>query len=667
MVSRRRIDARPWLAALVVAAALAAFAPALDNGFVGWDDDLYLVDNPAFRGLGLKQLRWAFTTALGGLYQPLTWLSFSIDHALWGMQPWGYHLTNILLHALAACLFFEVCRELFEKTGAPARAALLGATVGALAFAVNPLRVESVAWAVERKDVLAGVFWIASLLAYVRGRARPALLCFAASLLAKGSGLALPAVLLVLDIYPLRRLHGDPRRWSAPAARAVLLEKAPFAVVAIASSLTTLSVISRGGILHVGDHGWAFSLCQTLYGLWYYPLKSLRPWPLLPYYPPKPWFGRLTLESVGLAAATVAAAAWAWGARRRRPAVLAALACYALIAAPTLGVIHAGLPFAAADRYGYLPSLALCALLGGAVSAAEAPMPVLAAVAAVLSVWGALSWRQTAVWRDSRSLWSAELAEEPRSLLGLNNLGAFEAEAGRYAQALPLLQRAAEQLDYAEAQANLGMTLLGLGRAAEAEGPLRRALALKPELSGVRVKLGVLLAGNPASRLEAEVLFRAALAAGQPGAARELAALDQSRGRMREALQGYEAAVAADPADGAALNNMGLLLDGQGRSGQARDCYRRALRTPAWRSTAHYNLGNLLLAAGRADEAAFHYRSALLLDPRLARAHVNWGNLLARRGRFGEAAAHYRAALEKDPRLVEARVNLSAVQRFLKR
>ena len=188
-----------WLAAgVVAAAALAAFLPALRGGFV-WDDQANLVVNPIYRHLGPRQLEWMFTTFFMGPYQPLSWLSYWLDFQLWTMNPAGYHLTNLVLHAANAAVFFFIAKRLLPEDSRWT-AALAG-----LFFAVHPLRVESVAWITERRDVLSGFFYLLAVLLYLQDRTRAALAAFVCSLLSKGIGITLPLVLLVLDAYPMRR------------------------------------------------------------------------------------------------------------------------------------------------------------------------------------------------------------------------------------------------------------------------------------------------------------------------------------------------------------------------------------------------------------------------------------------------------------------------------
>jgi len=233
---------RRWASHLAVPAVLAlasfvVFLPALDAGFVNWDDDENFLDNPNYRGLGATQLRWMFTTFLMGHYIPVTWMSLGLDYVVWGMRPAGYHLTNLLLHAANAVLFYFMALRLLrarvaDRSTHGSLALTLGSAFATLLFAVHPLRAESVAWITERRDVLSGLFYLGAIVAYLRycdggvpegSRTRgtrrwywASLGLFALALLSKAMTVTLPVILLVLDVYPLRRLgDGGHRSWAS--------------------------------------------------------------------------------------------------------------------------------------------------------------------------------------------------------------------------------------------------------------------------------------------------------------------------------------------------------------------------------------------------------------------------------------------------------------------
>src|SRR5713101_811196 len=237
-----------WLVPLlVVLFTLTAFLPTLQNQFVNWDDAENFLENPHYRGLGWTHLRWMWTTHWGH-YIPLTWMTLGLDYLLWGMNPFGYHLTSLLLHTANAVVFFFVVRRLLTRAlpNPSERGHALAGSAGfaALVFAIHPLRVESVAWATERRGVLSGLFYLAAILVYLRACEREergrgwywlSVAVFVCALLSKSMVVNLPIVLLILDVYPLRRLGGDIG-WSSEAARRVYAEKIPFVLLAAAAS-----------------------------------------------------------------------------------------------------------------------------------------------------------------------------------------------------------------------------------------------------------------------------------------------------------------------------------------------------------------------------------------------------------------------------------------------
>src|SRR6185312_11750986 len=275
----RKSDIERRLPLLVAALSAAVFAPALKGGFLQWDDAPTLVDNTLWRGFSPAHLRWMLTTFHMGPWQPLSWLSYALDLAVWGMNPFGFHLTNLLLHAAAAGLCVLLFDELI-RAGAPrASESARGwaAAFGALVFAIHPLRVESVAWITERRDVLSGLFYILALFLYARrargkGGLAPVFAAFVAACLAKGSAITLTLALLIVDAWPLRRR--------------ALAEKIPFFLVSLAVGVIGVAGQSHYGVLKtLGQSGVPERLALSVYGLWFDAAKTLWPAGLAPYYP----------------------------------------------------------------------------------------------------------------------------------------------------------------------------------------------------------------------------------------------------------------------------------------------------------------------------------------------------------------------------------------------
>src|SRR6058998_1593140 len=488
-----------WLAPLVVVLfTLAAFLPALQNQFVNWDDHENFLDNPHYRGLAWSHLRWMWTTHRGH-YIPLTWMTFGLDYLLWGMNPLGYHLTNLLLHAANAVVFFFITRRLLTRAlpspSERGHALTVSAAFSALVFAIHPLRVESVAWATERRDVLSGLFYLSAVLAYLRACDREergrgwywgAVALFAGALLSKSMAVNLPVVLVILDVYPLRRLGGSIG-WRSEPARRVYVEKIPFVLLAAAAS--AIAVMAQSSVHAVA------SLAQlrvpgrvaiSTYGLSFYLWKMVVPVNLSPVYelrpPVNPWATPFLLSYGVVLALTAIALAL----RRRVPGLPAAWVAYIVVLLPVLGIFQSG-PQIAADRYTYLAGLGW-AILGGAGllscwrssrrSKTGTPATwLLAGIALCVVVGlGVLTWNQVHVWHDSEKLWSHAVAIDPGSAVGQYSRGLVLAQQGKLTEAMEHYRQALQiKPDYALAHANWGLALIHQGKLAEALEHLQQA------------------------------------------------------------------------------------------------------------------------------------------------------------------------------------------------
>ena len=547
---------------LVALAAFVAYLPALDGGWVNWDDEVNFVWNPHFRGLGPAQLRWMLSTTQLAVYAPLAWLTLGLNYVLGGLDPWGYHLGNLLLHAASAALFLLVALRLLAAGTGLRRdepAILAGAVVAALVFAVHPLRVESVAWVTERRDVLSTLLYLAAALAYLRGAERPgalrggwralSLAGFAAALAAKGLAMTLPLSLLLLDVYPLRR-------WPALGWRTLVREKTGYwALAALGAAAALWAVTREARWTSYGDQGPPARLAMLGYSLWFYPSRLAWPAELSPYYEMPERVGLGDGRFLGPLLGVVAVTGFLVLARRRWPAGLAAWIHSAIVLAPVSGIVHAGAQLAH-DRFSYLSGLGFALLAGGGMAwvvrrweRREVGTVVLAAAAgcAALTVLGlgVGAWEQTKVWRDSESLWRAAVDADPSCALCRSNLGNVLYGQGRLREA-EREQRAAVALRprWPEPHNNLGIALAAQRRYAEAEPAFRAALRLDPGMAGVLANLGTLCADQGRWAEATPLLQRAlALAPDIPGlrataarAFQQRAAELEREGRLGEAL-----------------------------------------------------------------------------------------------------------------------------------
>ncbi len=567
----------PYVSLLLVAlVSLACFYPALQAGFINWDEDPLLIKNLRYRGLGLTQLGWMFTTTRMGHYMPLTWISYGWDFVLWGMNPLGYHLSNLLIHGASAAVLYLIALRLLSAAPSPLpspprggegssrlplpfgeRAGVRGAAAfAALLWAIHPLRVESVAWVTERRDVLSGLFFLLAVLGYLaycgqeprgprRGRLYALSLgCFALALLSKGIAATLPAVLLLLDVYPLRRI-GD---W--PSARRALLEKIPFIVLALAAVVVGFWVVVRGGgMTPLGHLGWPGRIAVSLYALAFYLWKTVAPAGLSPLYElpvPLDPMARVFMLSGAVVVAITAAAVLL---RRRWPWLLAAWAAYAVLLLPVVGLAHNGYQIAA-DRYTYLPGIAWALLAGaaGSLALSRRRYRILAAVLAgvVLASLGTATWKQTGLWRDGVTLWQHALSLNPASGITHANLGAELAKRSRVVEAVREFDEAIRlRPNHPEAHLFLGVLIAQEGNLADAAALFERALELRPRFADAHNNLGKTLA---------------------------------EAGRLREAEEHFREAARIDPDSAEARNNLGIALAQQGRLAEAEAQFAEALR-----------------------------------------------------------------------------------------
>ena len=498
-----------WGALVVAFLVVLLYLPALGNGFVNWDDDIYVYANPQVRSIAPSSLLRAFTRihASSGNWHPLTMVSHAVDYAVWGLRPFGHHLTSILLHGCNAALVVLLAVRLLQARGcALSRQGMLAAgVVAGLLFGLHPLHVESVAWVSERKDLLAALFYLLGVLSYLRyagraagavgpwkdGRYLTTLLCFVLSLLSKPMALSFPFVLLIIDWYPLDRLKN---------LRRMLVEKIPFFVVDLGlATVTVLAQRASGAFRPLAEVSLGPRVLVATKAAALYLAKTLLPTGLLPFYS---YPARVSLWSWEFGVPVVVMTAAILGclvAVKKHRVFAAVLACYGVVLLPVLGIVQIG-PQAMADRYTYLPSVALVTLLGAGCGvlwdrdavAASWWKKAFAVTAALLSL-GLLSWqsvRQMGVWRNSETLWSRVIQYEPWNTEAYNNRASYYYDRGEYEKALadydaalrgaPLLGRAHANKRRSAYFNDRAITYVRLGRYAEALADEGQAIELRP-------------------------------------------------------------------------------------------------------------------------------------------------------------------------------------------
>ncbi len=473
----------------------------LDHAFVSYDDDRYVTANEMVqRGLTGESFAWAWTATHASNWHPLTWLSHMLDVTLFGLEPGGHHLTSVVLHAGAALLFFVF---LLRTSGRP-----IPSFFAAALFAWHPLRVESVAWVAERKDVLSGLFAFAALGAYAswsehrgRGRYLGVTLLLALGLMAKPMLVTLPFLFLVLDRWPLQRTESLGAR---------LREKLPWFALAVGSALVTMQAQEASGATKLLSRlPLSVRFENALAAITAYARQFLWPVDLTCLYPHAALRGEEALDALLPAAAigmllVLLALGAGWRLRDRAPSLVTGVLWTLGTLVPVIGLVQVGYQ-AHADRYTYLPFAGLAAGLVFALPRARWTAG-LGALALVACAWRAAD--QVTTWRDSETLWAHALVVEDRNFLAHNNLGGLRARAGDLAAATHHLERSwelfdgvvpepGEEPDTASAARafNLGTLYLGAGRTADAAPVLERGHALDPSDLELRAALGVALSG----------------------------------------------------------------------------------------------------------------------------------------------------------------------------
>ena len=629
-------------AALLVVVTVVAYWPALNGGFI-FDDDVLLTNNMPVKTPGGLYNIW-FTTEEYEYY-PISYSSLWLEWQLWGMNPTGYHVTNLGLHIAAVLLIWSVLRKL----------SIPGAFLAALLFAVHPVNVESVAWIAQRRDALAMLLFLASIWCYFRatvGRGAAevesradgglgvwywlSLAAFVLAMLSKGSVAVLPVVLLLIAWWRQGQI-----------TRTDLVRSIPFFFVAVALTLVNIWFETHGSQEVIREA----TLDQRLAGagavVWFYLSKALLPIHLIFVYPQ--WrivAGDLFWWLPSIAALIVTAVlVWRRNSLQARwvRALLFAWLFYCVALAPVMGFADVGfMKFSlVADHYQHLAILGVVSLVAAGASSlwqrlpgpARTPSLLLAAIG--IATLAGLCWRQSCLYADAITLYRGTLAENPECWMAYNNLGVVVESTGNLQQAVEYYQQAlAIRPDYPEAHDNLGNVLGEQGKIDESLAQHREAIRLKPSLPEPYYNLGnALISAN----------------------------------QRQAAIEAYHRALEILPAYSAAHVNLAIALAGEGRLQEAIEHYQQAVKLDPNSVTVQNNLGNALARAGRPEEAVEHLQAAVRLKPDSASIHNNLGVTLADLGRFSEAIEQYRQAIQLEATYAAAYFNLAKASAKLDR
>jgi tetratricopeptide (TPR) repeat protein len=612
------------------------FWPVGGHAFINFDDTMYVTENRHVReGLTAEGIRWAFQTFHASNWHPLTWLSHMVDVSLFGLDPGKHHGMSVAIHVVNALLVFLLLRKMTGR--------LWPSAIVAALFAVHPTRVESVAWVAERKDVLSVALGLATIWAYVvytqkKTASQPALpryltvfLLFAAGLMAKPMLVTLPALLLLLDYWPLNRARTFQTGWRC------LIEKIPLFLLSAASSGVTYIAQQRGGSVSALEE---FALPQrvanALVSYAGYIAKTLWPHNLAIFYP-YPVNGVPTWQVVGAAIALAAVTAAAIRLGRTRPWFLVGWLWFLISLTPVIGIIQVG-GQAMADRYTYIPTLGLFIAIvwevyhlqsSAAAQNSAATIRIMASVA-VIAACAYLARAQVAHWKDSVSVFSRAIAVTDRNHVAHGNLGLALSAMGRTDEAIAHLKRSVEIMPDSEISLNvLGGLFITQRRFQEAEIELSKALSIKPDFGPAHFNLGLTLA--------------------------EL-------GRTREAIEHYKRALAIDPDSFKAHSSLGSALAKDGRPDEAMSHFARAIEINPVDSHTHNNLGIVLADQGKLEDALRHFSEGIRNAPGDPVIRFNAGVILQRLGRTTDALAEFETVLKLNPQHAGARQRIEEIR-----
>ena len=521
----RRSRYAPAMVALFMLTIL-VYTPALKNDFVNWDDNKYVYENVKIKSLNLHSLNWMFTSYHASNWHPLTWFSHALDYTWWGLNPVGHHLTNIILHGLNTVLVLFLVMGLIMRAeeAREGTQTLKVAGVTALLFGLHPLRVESVAWIAERKDVLCAFFFLATLVCYgvytssATKRYRwmwfsTCLFLFLLALMSKPMAVTLPVILLLLDHYPLRRL-----KFPLSANLSPLLEKIPFFVLGIASCAITIRAQQSGGAIVSFEHiPMDLRLLNALHALLFYLKQMFWPLDLVPVYP-FPEHILLSNPSYFIPAIVVLVftTSCLWMVKRGNYLLFTAWSYYVITLLPVLGIIQVGNQ-SAADRYTYLPSISTFLLVGLGIAWVWRRAPwcnnkrvfrsiLTSCLVALLLVLSYLTIQQIGIWQNSEILWSYTIKAFPKTFpKAYVKLGDFYVKEGRLDEAIEQYKKALSiNHTYTEAHNSLGLVYIKKGMLGEAIEELKTALVINPNLMEAHNNLGLVYSkkGMPSEAIE---------------------------------------------------------------------------------------------------------------------------------------------------------------------
>jgi protein O-mannosyl-transferase len=653
------------LCLLLIAAVAAVYVRVGGFYFVDYDDPFYVPRNPqVLAGLTLDGVKWAFTTMHAGNWIPLVWLSLMADRNVFGVGAGGFHLVNVALHIVNTVLLLWVLKR-YSKSLWPSF------FVAAL-FGLHPLHVESVAWVTERKDVLSTLFWVLTMLAYVRYAENPTtkryiIVCvtFALGLMSKSMLVTLPLVLLLMDYWPLKRLWPEEKK-NGVAVGHLLLEKLPLAVMSVlVCAVTVIAQKSGGAVEKISIMQFGRRIDNALVSYCQYLIKTFWPVNLAVFYPYPA--NALVGRKAAAAFAVLLAITIAVILLRRRRYLLVGWLWYLVTLLPVIGFVQVGAQ-ALADRYTYIPLTGIfimLAWLAGDIVAQRRSRQAIAGVVSsvILGVLGVMTFVQVGCWRDTMSLFMHCAAVTPDNVVVREYLGIGFAGKGNAEAALREFKEALRfEPDDFRTFYNIGNMLVLLGRTDEAIEYYNRILEVKPGDADTCIALASarIIKGENELALDS---YREGLKYHPENTILrgELALALLKLNRVDEGITELDQVVKIR-ADSTTYCNLGIAWAQKGQFGRAAEYYKKAIELNQANAKAHYNFGNLFLAQNMPEKAIAEYRGAIRAMPDFVRAYDMLAIVLIQTGKIEEAIVTYEQALRIDPADKNARIGLEKIR-----
>lgn len=624
-----RINRVYTAAFLITLATFLVYLPSLTNGFVNWDDRKYIYENINILSFDFNLIKWCFTTFYFANWHPITWISWALDYAVWGLNPFGYHLTNIILHSINTLLVFILSIKLIQfntyDNDRNGNMALLASSVTALLFGIHPMHVESVAWISERKDVLCSFFFFLAIILYIQYKNCKknrvlyyfaCLIVFTMALMSKPMAVSLPLVLMILDFYPLNRLN------TGVILKRSLFEKLPFLILcSLSAILTILSAKSN-----VESKQATFQLIERLFisgrAYIFYLYKMIMPINLAPLYPYPEKVNLFTFEYAGSIILLLLITFFSFKLLKRSKVLVAAWFYFIVLLIPVIGIVQIGWQFAA-DRYTYLPGLGPFILSGLMVASIykRASKYRIALITCLLLLAGSMitqTMTQIKIWKDSVTLWSHEIKIYPKNVYKAhNNRGAGYLSLRNYTDAIKDFTQAIEINPLsANAYASRGQAYNGLGKHEMAINDINKAINLNPE---------------------------------DPNCYNNRGDVYSNIGNFSQAINDYNKAIGIDPKNEVAYNNRGIIYSKQGNYYDAIKDFNIAIKINPMHTQIYYNRGIAYANIGNYSQAISDYNKAIGNNSLHDEAYASRGAVYSKLGNLSQAISDFNKSIEINP------------------